>query len=89
MADGKCTVCGRIIPEGNHICLHCMGAEMQTFRTRIRTNGDFLRSLSNEDLARWLVRVIYDIYDTGKTDDAAIKTAEAYCLAWLESEAKS
>lgn len=24
MADGRCMVCGRIIPEENHVCLHCM-----------------------------------------------------------------
>lgn len=33
MADNTCMLCGRIIPEGRHICLSCEGQnEMQTFR---------------------------------------------------------
>ncbi len=35
MPDGTCMVCGRIIPEGRHICLSCEGQnEMQTFRRK-------------------------------------------------------
>lgn len=32
MPDGTCMVCGRVIPEGRHICLSCEGQnEMQRF----------------------------------------------------------
>ena len=32
MPDGTCMVCGRVIPEGRHICLSCEGQnEMQQF----------------------------------------------------------
>lgn len=34
MPDGTCMVCGRIIPEGRHICLSCMGQEMQSFQPK-------------------------------------------------------
>ena len=33
MPDNTCMLCGKIIPEGRHICLSCEGQnEMQTFR---------------------------------------------------------
>ena len=35
MPDNTCMLCGRIIPEGRHICLSCEGQnEMQTFRQK-------------------------------------------------------
>lgn len=35
MPDNICMLCGRIIPEGRHICLSCEGQnEMQTFRKK-------------------------------------------------------
>lgn len=34
MTDNTCITCGRIIPEGRHICLHCERQnEMQRFST--------------------------------------------------------
>lgn len=40
MPDGTCMVCGRIIPEGRHICLSCEGQnEMQRFCSSSGSGG--------------------------------------------------
>lgn len=55
MPDNTCICCGKIIPEGRHICLACGDYDdMQTFHTKIRTNGDKLRSMTNRELAQYL-----------------------------------
>lgn len=55
MPDNTCITCGRIIPEGGHLCLACGDYDdMQTFQTKIRTNGDKLRSMTNRELAQYL-----------------------------------
>ena len=59
--ENTCMMCGRIIPEGRHICLLCeRGDDMQTFRPRReKTNGDRLREMSDEELAL-LIKQITD-----------------------------
>ena len=58
MPDNTCMLCGRIIPEGRHICLSCEGQnEMQRFVTDMpkpKTNGDRIRAMNNWDLAKYL-----------------------------------
>lgn len=40
MPDGTCMVCGRVIPEGRHICLSCEGQnEMQQFACTSGSGG--------------------------------------------------
>lgn len=50
--DNTCICCGRIIPEGRFICLHCEGQnEMQKFRKKPKTNGDRIRRMTDDELA--------------------------------------
>ena len=52
MNENTCVCCGRIIPEGRHICLLCEGQnDMQTFGGRPKTNGDRIRQMTDEELA--------------------------------------
>lgn len=56
--DNTCICCGRIIPEGGHICLACGDYDdQQRFRPpkhARQTNGDRIRAMSNEELARFI-----------------------------------
>lgn len=55
MTDNTCVCCGKIIPEGQHICLTCMRAnDMQTFDKPVKTNGDRIRAMSDKELGKWL-----------------------------------
>lgn len=48
MSDNYCVACGARIPDGRHICPKC---ERQSRKTA-HTNGDFLRLMSDEQLAK-------------------------------------
>jgi len=54
MADNTCISCGRIIPEGRHICLHCGDYDDQqrftTPKPQIKTNADRIRSMTDDEL---------------------------------------
>lgn len=51
MPDNTCICCGKIIPEGRQICLNCeRGDDMQTFGGKPKTNGDRIRSMTDEEL---------------------------------------
>lgn len=62
MQDNTCVCCGRIIPEGRHICLSCGSYDdMQTFRPSSRayypeppkvTNADRIRQMTDEELVK-------------------------------------
>ena len=56
MPDNTCMLCGRIIPEGRHICLSCEGQnEMQRFVTdkpKLGTNGSTIRKIKEEQRRR-------------------------------------
>lgn len=59
MADNTCIRCGKIIPEGRHVCLNCGNYDdMQTFKLDtlpvVRTNGDRIRQMTDEEFAKWL-----------------------------------
>lgn len=56
MNENTCICCGRVIPEGSHICLLCShDNEMQTFKRQPVTNADKIRDMSDLELARYLV----------------------------------
>lgn len=61
MPDNTCACCGAIIPEGRQICLLCEGEnEVQHFQTQIppvRTNGDRIRQMTDEELAQFLCQI--------------------------------
>lgn len=81
MTDNRCISCGRIIPEGRIICLHCEGSDdMQTFTPRIRTNGDRIRAMTNAELASFLVAV------SGADADCFRDRADV--LRWLSKDYK-
>lgn len=77
--DNTCICCGRIIPEGRHICLQCeRGNEMQSFcgirkPSVIKTNGDRVRSMSNAELSKLLGKMF--------------NVSETIILRWLDQEA--
>ena len=50
MSDNYCVACGARIPDGRHICPKC---ERQSRKTA-HTNGDFVRLMSDEQLAKIL-----------------------------------
>ena len=82
MTDNRCISCGRIIPEGRIICLHCEGSnDMQTFTPKQRTNGDRIRAMTNAELASFL----YTVAGTA----AAGFHCRADVLRWLSEEYKS
>ena len=78
--EKRCMVCGRIIPEGRHICLSCEGQEIPRTVPRIRTNGDRIRSMSNEEIALLLYNASLESCSYGITP-------LDWWLKWLESEA--
>ena len=54
MPDGTCMVCGRVIPEGRHICLSCEGQnEMQRFCSSSGSGGDPKRYFRIVDDCGW------------------------------------
>ena len=54
MPDGTCMVCGRIIPEGRHICLSCEGQnEMQRFCSSSGSGGAPKRYVRIVDDCGW------------------------------------
>lgn len=82
MTDNRCISCGRIIPEGRIICLHCEGSDdMQTFTPRTRTNGDRIRAMTNSELASMLTAVS-GTCAPGFRDRASV-------LRWLSEEYKA
>lgn len=58
MRENTCIVCGRIIPEGRHICLACGDYDdQQRFcppKHARQTNGDRIRAMSDAELAQYL-----------------------------------
>ena len=68
MQDNTCVCCGRIIPEGRHICLSCGSYDdMQTFRPSSRayypeppkvTNGDRIRAMSDAQLVEFIITAL-------------------------------
>lgn len=60
--NGKCMCCGRVIPDGHHICLSCERTnEMRTYvgipkssYREIVSNGDTVRAMTNEELAKFM-----------------------------------
>lgn len=82
--DNTCISCGRVIPEGSIICLHCANDnDMQTFRQRIQTNGDRIRAMTNKELSRWIASMERRALFTNSM------TREWEWQKWLESEAKT
>lgn len=60
--DNTCICCGRIIPEGRQICLHCGEYDdQQRFKPDalpiVRTNGDRIRQMTDEELAQFLCQI--------------------------------
>lgn len=81
--DNTCISCGRVIPEGSIICLHCASDnDMQTFRPRIVTNGDRIRAMTNKELSRWIASMERRALFTNSM------TRPEGWQKWLESEAK-
>lgn len=71
MADNTCISCGAIIPEGRHICLSCEQVnDVNSFSPRIITNGDRIRNMTDEELAKLL---------TGEGHPCNMCAPEYYC----------
>lgn len=88
MPDNTCVCCGTIIPEGRHICLLCEGEnEVQHFHQQIppvRTNGDKIRAMSNDELVELLIGSYPCDCQHGCPNDC-----ENCIREWLESEARN
>ena len=84
MPDNTCIVCGRIIPKGGHLCLACGDYDdMQTFKRKVVTNGDKLRSMTDKELSRWLASMERRALFTNSM------TRPEGWQKWLESEVKT
>lgn len=87
MADARCMLCGRIIPEGRHICLSCEAQnEMQTFERKQQpiTNGDRIRSMTDEQLIPVLHHYVCIQFPTG----CPYEHCDDCVRAWLRREAR-
>lgn len=86
MPDNTCITCGRIIPEGRHICLACEREnEVNSFSPKLRTNGDRIRQMTNDELVP--VVMSYVCVRRGIVGCPACNCGE--CVKhWLESEVK-
>lgn len=57
MPDNTCITCGRVIPEGRHICLACEHEnEVNPLTPKPRTNGDRIRQMTNAELVPVVLR---------------------------------
>lgn len=91
MPDNTCICCGKIIPEGQHICLACGDYDdMQTFRRpeqKPKTNGDVIRSMTDEKLIPVIMEWVCNTFFRGKQ-----ACPQAHCddcvRQWLREEAK-
>lgn len=86
MRENTCIVCGRIIPEGGHICLACGDYDdQQRFRPpkhARQTNGDRIRAMSNEELAQFLCQI-------GDCKTCPFCSIQCNIRAWIERDAMS
>lgn len=102
MPDNTCVCCGKIIPEGRHICLSCEGQnEMQRFVTdklKPGTNGDRIRAMSDAQLVGFIVtalsaKAIECDYCIHRNEVCRNKRPSRRCAAgmieWLRSEVRN
>ena len=83
--DNTCICCGRIIPEGRQICLHCGDYDdQQRFKPDtlpiVRTNGDRIRTMTDKEIAQWAHTMERRALFTNGV------TPVSEWLKWLESE---
>ena len=82
--DNFCISCGRIIPEGRQICLHCEGQnDMQTFRPRTVTNGDRIRAMTDREL---IPVVMHWVCHTAHAHECPETECDDCVLHWLKRE---
>lgn len=102
MTDNTCIVCGRIIPEGGHICLACGDYDdQQRFRPpkhARQTNGDRIRAMSDAQLVGFIVtalsaKAIECDYCIHRDEVCRNKRPSRRCAAgmieWLRSEVRN
>lgn len=86
MADARCIRCGRVIPEGRHVCLRCGDYDdQQRFcppKHARQTNGDRIRAMSNEELAQFLCQI-------GDCKTCPFCSIQCNIREWLEREVNS
>ena len=83
MRENTCIVCGRIIPEGRHICLACGDYDdQQRFERKVRTNGDRITAMSNEELAHFLCQI-------GDCKTCPFSSIQCNIREWLGSEVQN
>ena len=99
--DNTCVCCGRIIPEGGHICLACGDYDdMQTFRPSSRahypeppkvTNGDRIRSMVDDEDLLYAVGTSCNrcAYAEGRNGDACGVHCWEGNMEWLRSEVRN
>ncbi len=97
MQDNTCVCCGRIIPEGRHICLSCGSYDdMQTFRPSSRayypelpkvTNGDLIRQMTDDEIVKSIgLACKRCVYHTARIDECANQDCTNGNLEWLKQE---
>ena len=84
--DNTCISCGRVIPEGSIICLHCESEnDMQTFRPRRITNGDRIRAMTDKEL---IPVVMHWVCHTAHAHECPDSECDDCVLRWLRREAE-
>lgn len=91
--DNTCVCCGRIIPEGRQICLHCGDYDdQQRFKPDalpiVRTNGDRIRSMVDDEDLLYAVGTNCNrcAYAEGRNGEACGGHCWEGNMEWLRSE---
>lgn len=65
--------------------------ECGLFKPKTMTNADRIRSMTDEELAEWFIRIQYDISDYycgGHSCEPTLPTGKESWLGWLKQEAQ-
>lgn len=96
MPDNTCVCCGRIIPEGRHICLSCGDYDdQQRFKPDVlpivRTNGDRIRSMVDDEDLLYAVGTNCKrcAYAEGRNGEACGGRCWEGNMEWLGSEVRN
>lgn len=85
MPDNTCISCGRIIPEGRFICLHCASEnDMQRFVDTPKTNGDRIRHMTDSEL---IPIVMHWVCHTAHAHECPESECDDCVMHWLQKEA--
>lgn len=88
MADNTCVCCGAIIPEGRQICLICERENDVQQIPPVKTNGDRIRAMTDEEIVAFIDRITECCSDGWMCDECPLRDAGGCSnkdlLAWMK-----